>query len=181
MTEDTLSPASNDSHTKLTLSPDSDTSSVSSSLRRPHRPPDLDLRSLNLTPIQNKDITIHSYSGPPPAAVEQTLRSSSSLGKADELKGKPLPPGGEQSSQKRRETSVLSSIAAQSDIDPTRCSTPMTTKMSGSVSERVSLIPVSQKLCESLYMYLVCIEVWEYCLVVFFCCCYNIYYFLFSP
>lgn len=140
MTDDTLSPSSNDdSLTKYTLSPDSDTASVSSSLKRPHRPPDLDLTSLNLTPIQHQDITIVSSSGQSPPS---------------EPKGQPLtgkvgqprpPPGRDGTSDKKRDTSV-----SQSEVDPTRSSTPTTTKLSGSVSERVSLAPITQRHCKYL-------------------------------
>ena len=140
MTDDTLSP---EPHTKPTLSPDSDTASVSSSLRRPHRPPDLDLSSLNLTPIQHHDITIHTHTGPHP------VQGHDSQGGKEERKSHAPPPGVEGSTrEKNRETSVLSSATAQSDFNPTGCSTPTTAKMSGSVSERISLAPISQKLCE---------------------------------
>ena len=43
--------------------------------------------------------------------------------------------------QKTRETSVLSLVT-------TRSSTPTTAKMSGSISERISLVPLSHKQCE---------------------------------
>ena len=142
MTDGTLSP---DPRTKNTLSPDSDTASVSSSLKRPHRPPDLDLSSLNLTPIQHHDITVHTHAGPRPS-VEQ---SHDSQGGREEQKSRAPPPEVEGATrEKKRETSVLSSVTAQSDFDPTGCSTPTTAKMSGSVSERISLVPISQRICE---------------------------------
>jgi hypothetical protein len=123
---------------KQTFSPDSDTASVSSSLRRPHRPPDLDLSSLNLTPISHQDITIHTSSHPPPPLPDDK--------KGAELteQAPPTTDINEASNRKGRETSVLSSAT---DLDPTRSSTPLTAKMSGSVSEKVSLVPVSQKHC----------------------------------
>lgn len=140
MTEETLSPATPDSLTKTTLSPDtdnqSDTASVSSSLRRPHRPPDLDLTSLNLTPIQHHDITIHTSGGPPTTGHAAGTREVSVEGRTSH----------------RSEASHGSVAAAvQPDFDPTRSSTPNTaaTKTSGSVSERVSLVPISHKPCES--------------------------------
>ncbi|CAI8008141.1 Guanine nucleotide exchange factor subunit RIC1 [Geodia barretti] len=107
---------------KQAFSPDSDTASVCSSLRRPHRPPDLDLSSLNLTPISHQDITIHTSSHPPPPLP-------------DDKKGAELteqPPSttdvNEATNRKGREVSVLSSAT---DLDPTRSSTPLTAKMSG--------------------------------------------------
>ena len=133
---------------KQAFSPDSDTASVCSSLRRPHRPPDLDLSSLNLTPISHQDITIHTSSHPPPPLP-------------DDKKGAELteqPPSttdvNEATNRKGREVSVLSSAT---DLDPTRSSTPLTAKMSGSVSEKVSLIPVSQKHC-TFYQTLLSVE-----------------------
>ena len=128
-----------ESPNKTTFSPDSDTASVSS-LRRPHRPPDLDLSSLNLTPISHHDITIHTSSRP------HTLTQNEGEGSKEQA-----PPTNaeaeENPERKGREGSVLSSAT---DLDPTRSSTPLTTKMSGSVSERVSLAPVSHKHCTSL-------------------------------
>jgi hypothetical protein len=140
MTDGTLSP---DPHTKHTLSPDSDTASVSSSLKRPHRPPDLDLSSLSLAPMQHHDITVQTHAGPRPT-LEQ---SHDSLGGKEGRNSRAPPPEGEgPTREKKRETSVLSSVTAQSDFDPTGCSTPTTAKMSGSVSERISLAPISQKI-----------------------------------
>ena len=134
--EETLSPSTTDSLTKTTLSPEtdnqSDTASVTSSLKRPHRPPDLDLTSLNLTPIQHQDITIHT-SGPPTSGGAAGTREASVEGRTS-----------------RRSEASHGSAAVQPDFDPTRSSTPTTaaTKMSGSVSERVSLVPISYKPCE---------------------------------
>ena len=105
---------------KQTFSPDSDTASVSSSLRRPHRPPNLDLSSFNLTPISHLDITIHTSSHPPPPLPDDK--------KGAELteQAPPTTDINEASNRKGRETSVLSSAT---DLDPTRSSTPLTAKM----------------------------------------------------
>ena len=134
---DLLSPPSPTSPTESALSaadPDgrSETGSLSSSLKRPHRPPDLDLTSLTLTPIHHHDITIHtSTARPSTAAADPRGQGGPSLSEGDRLKH------GE------------SVAGVQVDFDPTRSSTPTTaTKLSGSVSERVSLVPVSQKFCE---------------------------------
>ena len=144
--EETLSPASSsDSRTKQTFSPDSDTGSVSS-LKRPHRPPDLDLRSLNLTPVSHQDITIHTQPVVPPVELGESGAEAVPAEKMEDA----TRPTSRAVDEKRRETSVLSSVAAHSDFDPTRSSTPTTAKMSGSVSERISLIPVSLKHCELL-------------------------------
>jgi hypothetical protein len=143
LTETTLSPSGSPS-AKQTFSPDSDSASISSSsLRRPHRPPDLDLSSLSLAPMQHHDITVQTHAGPRPT-LEQ---SHDSLGGKEGRNSRAPPPEGEgPTREKKRETSVLSSVTAQSDFDPTGCSTPTTAKMSGSVSERISLAPISQKI-----------------------------------
>lgn len=138
--EEALPLSSTDSNTKATLSPESDAASVSSSsLRRPRRPPDLDLTNLNLTPIQHRDITIHT-TGTSGASGHTEIHSP--LKEED-------PPSTQAAvvSRAADEKGRVGSPEVQpsSDWD---ASSPNAHKHSGSMSERVSLVPISQKVCK---------------------------------